>query len=91
MTTYDIFAEDMPYMGQDLFNALGKVKSGEALTDIEQRILAARKKAMDALTAADLVVVAFPLWNLTIPAKLHTFIDYDIQLDSPSNMIKMVI
>ena len=34
---------------------------------------------MDALTAADLVVFAFPLWNLTIPAKLHTFIDYVYQ------------
>ena len=38
--------------------------------------LAAKQKAMDALTAADVVVFAFPLWNLTIPAKLQTFIDY---------------
>src|SRR3954471_3360148 len=76
VTTYDVFAEDMPYFGQDLFNAFGKLESGEAMTDVEQRILAAKQKAMDALTAADLVVFAFPLWNLTIPAKLHTFIDY---------------
>jgi FMN-dependent NADH-azoreductase len=34
---------------------------------------------MDALTAADLVVFAFPLWNLTIPAPLQTFIDYVYQ------------
>ena len=34
---------------------------------------------MDALTAADVVVFAFPLWNLTIPAKLQTFIDYVFQ------------
>ena len=34
---------------------------------------------MDALTAADVVVFAFPLWNLTIPAKLQTFIDYVYQ------------
>ncbi|MFK9091915.1 FMN-dependent NADH-azoreductase [Bacillus salipaludis] len=76
VTTYDVFAEDMPYFGQDLFNAFGKMQSGEEMTDIEQRILAAKQKAMDALTAADLVVFAFPLWNLTIPAKLQTFIDY---------------
>ncbi|MFF2446428.1 FMN-dependent NADH-azoreductase [Neobacillus sp. NPDC058068] len=76
VTTYDVFAEDMPYFGQDLFNAFGKMQSGEELTDVEQRILAAKQKAMDALTAADVVVFAFPLWNLTIPAKLQTFIDY---------------
>ncbi|WP_342042742.1 FMN-dependent NADH-azoreductase [Bacillus sp. OTU2372] len=76
VTTYDVFAEDMPYFGQDLFNAFGKLQSGEELTDLEQRILAAKQKAMDALSAADVVVFAFPLWNLTIPAKLHTFFDY---------------
>ena len=70
VTTYDVFAEDMPYFGQDLFNAFGKLESGDEMTDVEQRILAAKQKAMDALTAADVVVFAFPLWNLTIPAKL---------------------
>lgn len=79
VTTYDVFAEDMPYFGQDLFNAFGKAKSGEVMTDVEQRILAAKQKAMDALTAADVVVFAFPLWNLTIPAKLQTFFDYVFQ------------
>ncbi|MEH7076443.1 FMN-dependent NADH-azoreductase [Neobacillus drentensis] len=76
VTTYDVFAEDMPYFGQDLFNAFGKLQSGEEMSDVEQRILAAKQKAMDALSAADVVVFAFPLWNLTIPAKLQTFIDY---------------
>jgi FMN-dependent NADH-azoreductase len=79
LTVYDVFAEDMPYLGQDLFNAFAKLESGEEMTDIEQRILAAKQKAMDALKAADVVVFAFPLWNLTIPAKLQTFIDYVYQ------------
>ncbi|WP_249869537.1 FMN-dependent NADH-azoreductase [Oceanobacillus saliphilus] len=76
VTTYDVFEEDTPYLGQDLFNAFGKVENGGELTDIESRLLAAKQKAMDAITAADVVVFAFPLWNLTIPAKLQTFIDY---------------
>ncbi len=76
VTTFDVFEEDMPYFGQDLFNAFGKMGSGEELTDIEQRIVAAKQKAKDALSAADIVVLAFPLWNLTIPAKLQTFVDY---------------
>ncbi|WP_066371730.1 FMN-dependent NADH-azoreductase [Neobacillus fumarioli] len=74
--TYDVFAEDMPYFGQDLFNAFAKMQAGEELPDVEQRILAAKQKAMDAFKAADVVVIIFPLWNLTIPAKLQTFIDY---------------
>lgn len=79
VTTYDVYEEDMPYFGQDLFNAFGKVQSGAELSDVEARILTAKQKAMDALTAADVVVFAFPLWNLTIPAKLQTFIDYVYQ------------
>jgi FMN-dependent NADH-azoreductase len=79
VTTFDVFTEDMPYFGQDLFNAFGKLQSGEEMTDLEKRLLAAKQKAMDALTAADLVVFVFPLWNLTIPAPLQTFIDYVFQ------------
>ncbi|WP_272029827.1 FMN-dependent NADH-azoreductase [Oceanobacillus kimchii] len=76
VAVYDVFKEDMPYFGQDYFNALIKLQSGEKLSEIEQRILDAKQKAKDLFAAADLVVFAFPLWNLTIPAKLQTFIDY---------------
>ncbi|MCQ6279956.1 FMN-dependent NADH-azoreductase [Bacillus sp. EB600] len=76
VTTYDVFEEDTPYFGQDIFNAFGKVQNGGELTELESRLLAAKQKAMDAITAADVIVFAFPLWNLTIPAKLQTFVDY---------------
>lgn len=76
INTFDVFKEDMPYFGQDFFNALGKSAQAEQLTDIEQRILTASNKAMDAFLDADVVVFAFPLWNKTIPAPLQTFIDY---------------
>ncbi|MBM7609601.1 FMN-dependent NADH-azoreductase [Lysinibacillus composti] len=79
LTTFDVYEEDMPYFGQQLFDAFGKVESGKELTDLESRLLAAKQKAMDAVTAADVVVIAFPMWNLTIPATLHTFIDYVYQ------------
>lgn len=96
VTTYDVFAEDTPYFGQDLFNAFGKLQNSGELTDVESRILAAKQKAMDALTAADVVVFAFPLWNLTIPAKLQTFIDYvyaagfAFKYDAEGNMIQLM-
>lgn len=76
INTFDVFKEDMPYFGQDFFNAVGKSAQAEPLNDIEQRILTASNKAMDAFMDADIVVFAFPLWNKTIPAPLQTFIDY---------------
>jgi len=79
VNVFDVFEEDMPYFGQDFFNAFGKLQGGQALTDEEQRLLNAKQKAMDAVTAADVMVFAFPLWNLTIPARLQTFIDYVYQ------------
>lgn len=96
VTTYDVFEEDTPYFGQDLFNAYGKMQNGGELTDVEQRLVAAKQKAMDALSAADVVVFAFPLWNLTIPAKLQTFIDYvyaagfAFKYDAEGNMINLM-
>ncbi|MFP7254936.1 FMN-dependent NADH-azoreductase [Terribacillus goriensis] len=96
ITTYDVFAEDTPYFGQELFDAFGKVQTGAELNDTEQRLLAAKQKAMDLLTAADVVVFAFPLWNLTIPAKLQTFIDYvyaagfAFKYDAEGNMIQLM-
>jgi len=74
--SFDVFEEDMPYFGQDFFNAMGKSAQAEPLNDIEQRILTAANKAMDAFMDADVIVFAFPLWNKTIPAPLQTFIDY---------------
>ncbi|MCM3612272.1 FMN-dependent NADH-azoreductase [Planococcus sp. MERTA32b] len=74
--TFDVFKEDMPYFGQDFFDAMQKSAQAEELNDIEQRILTAANKAMDAFLDANVVVFAFPLWNKTIPAPLQTFIDY---------------
>eukprot|EP00130_Batrachochytrium_dendrobatidis_P008521 XP_006683396.1 hypothetical protein BATDEDRAFT_93159 [Batrachochytrium dendrobatidis JAM81] len=96
VTTYDVFEEDTPYFGQDIFNAFGKVQNGEDLTDVESRLLAAKQKAMDVISAADVIVFAYPLWNLTIPAKLQTFIDYiyaagfAFKYDAEGNMIQLM-
>ncbi|KYG33391.1 FMN-dependent NADH-azoreductase [Alkalihalobacillus trypoxylicola] len=76
VTVYDVFEEDMPYFGEEFFSALGKLQSGEELSNVEERLLAAKQKAKDIFASADVVVFIFPLWNLTIPARLHTLIDY---------------
>lgn len=76
INTFDVFKEDMPYFGQDFFDAMQKSAQAEPLNELEQRILTAANKSMDAFMEADVVVFAFPLWNKTIPAPLQTFIDY---------------
>ena len=76
VTTFDVFEENMPYFGQELFNAFGKAQAGEEMTALEAASIAALTKSREALSAADVVVFAFPLWNQTIPAALQSFIDY---------------
>lgn len=93
---YDIFEEDMPYIGQDLFRGFGKMALGEELNEKERRLMTAKQKAMDAFTEADVIVIAFPLWNLTIPARLQTFIDYvfstgfTFKYDAEGNMLRLM-
>ena len=36
INVYDIFEEDMPYIGHELFSALGKIQNEEALDADEQ-------------------------------------------------------
>ncbi|WP_368251853.1 FMN-dependent NADH-azoreductase [Enterococcus sp. 2201sp1_2201st1_B8_2201SCRN_220225] len=79
VTTFDVFAQEMPYIGQDLFNAFAKSTESEELTEKEATLMAVRQEAMDKVAAADTIVFAFPMWNLSIPAALHTFIDYIFQ------------
>ena len=76
VSTFDVFAEDMPYFGQDLFDAFANLQAGKELEGVQARIVAAQTKAREAVNNADVVVFAFPLWNWTIPAPLQTFIDY---------------
>ena len=35
VTTFDVFKENMPHYGQDLFNAFGKLQNGEELNEME--------------------------------------------------------
>lgn len=96
VTTYDVYEEDTPYFGQDVFNAYGKLAQGEELKEVEAAVMAAQTKAREAVTNADVVVFAFPLWNLTIPAKLQTFIDYvyaagfSFKYDENGNLVSLL-
>ncbi|MEG0384974.1 MAG: FMN-dependent NADH-azoreductase [Solibacillus sp.] len=96
LSTFDVFEENLEYFGQELFNAFGKAQNGEALTAREQASIESFNKSREALTAADVVVFAFPLWNLTIPAALQSFIDYtygagySFKYDENGNLVSLM-
>ncbi|MFD2369513.1 FMN-dependent NADH-azoreductase [Brevibacillus sp. GCM10020057] len=72
----DLFAENLPYYGNDLLTAMYKAGNGIELSAEEQKGAALVNKYLDQFAAADKVVFAFPMWNFTVPAVLHTYMDY---------------
>ncbi|MGC6588820.1 FMN-dependent NADH-azoreductase [Paenibacillus sp. Dod16] len=72
----NLFHEHLPYLGTTMITGNYKVAQGMALTqeeEAEQQIVC---KYLEQFLAADKIVIAFPLWNLTVPAVLHTYLDY---------------
>ncbi|NOU88295.1 FMN-dependent NADH-azoreductase [Paenibacillus sp. LMG 31460] len=72
----DLFKEELPYVGVDMINGTIKTSRGLELTAEEAKAVAVADKFLNQFLAVDKVVFGFPLWNLTIPAVLHTYIDY---------------
>ncbi|GGD93936.1 FMN-dependent NADH-azoreductase [Paenibacillus nasutitermitis] len=72
----DLFKQHLPYLDANLADGLTKVKHGVQLTAEEQKAISIADQYLDQFLNADKVVIAFPLWNMTIPAVLHTYLDY---------------
>ncbi|HWL26793.1 MAG TPA: FMN-dependent NADH-azoreductase [Ureibacillus sp.] len=72
----DLYNEELPYVGVDMINGTFKASKGLELTEKEAKAVAVANKYLEQFLEADKVVFGFPLWNLTIPAVLHTYIDY---------------
>ncbi|WP_151736262.1 FMN-dependent NADH-azoreductase [Paenibacillus tengchongensis] len=76
VTELDLFAEQLPYYDNTLITGVFKANQGLEATAEEAAGAATVRKYIDQFLAADKVVFAFPLWNMTVPAVLHTYIDY---------------
>jgi FMN-dependent NADH-azoreductase len=76
ITEVDLYKENIPYYGNDAIVSLHKASQGFPLTEDEDRIVKFIDKYMDQFLAADKIVIAFPMWNLTAPAPLITYISY---------------
>ncbi|MDV2684609.1 FMN-dependent NADH-azoreductase [Alkalihalophilus lindianensis] len=72
----DLYAENLPYLNADMLNGLFKPLQQIATTPEEDAARETSDRYLEQFIDADKVVFAFPLWNFTIPAALHTYIDY---------------
>jgi FMN-dependent NADH-azoreductase len=76
VTELDLYSEELPYLNNTMITGLFKSARGIEATAEEAQAAAVANRYLDEFIAADLVVFAFPLWNMTVPAVLHTYIDY---------------
>lgn len=74
VTTRDLARNPLPHIDDD-FVAATKSAAGPQ-TDAQRAQLATSDKLVDELLAADMVVIAAPMINFTIPSNLKTWIDY---------------
>lgn len=72
----DLFAENLPYYDTDKINGMYKLANGMELTPSEKEATDLVNKYLNQFLEADKVVFGFPLWNFTVPAALHTYMDY---------------
>ncbi|MDQ0254859.1 FMN-dependent NADH-azoreductase [Evansella vedderi] len=72
----DLFEENLPYYNNDMMNGMFKLAKGMELTDAEKEATELVNKYLNQFLEADKIVIAFPLWNFTVPAVLHTYFDY---------------
>lgn len=76
ITELDLFQENLPYYDNTMMTGLYKLANGFEPTAEEKQAAAIANKYLDQFLAADKVVIAFPLWNFTIPAQLLTYLFY---------------
>jgi len=76
ITELDLFQENLPFYGVNEINGTFKSANGMELTAEEQASVNTVNKYLEQFLAADKVVFAFPLWNFTVPAVLHNYMDY---------------
>ncbi|MGM7636092.1 FMN-dependent NADH-azoreductase [Bacillus sp. Hm123] len=76
ITELDLFEENLSYYDTTKINGMFKLAKGMELTAEEQQATDVVNQYLNQFLAADKIVIAFPLWNFTVPAVLHTYFDY---------------
>ncbi|WP_315110766.1 FMN-dependent NADH-azoreductase [Clostridium intestinale] len=75
----DLFSAGLPYYGNTAISGLYKEAQGLENTAEESQAAEIVNYYLNEFLAVDKVVLAFPLWNLMVPAPLITYISYLLQ------------
>jgi FMN-dependent NADH-azoreductase len=76
ITELDLYQVELPYYGNTAITGLYKLSQGYEPTSEEKKAADIANYYVDQFLVADKVVLAFPLWNFTVPAPLLTYISY---------------
>lgn len=72
----DLYKENLPYLNNDMINGMYKSGKGLDLSPSEKKMTDIANRYLDQFLTADKIVFGFPMWNMTVPAVLHTYLDY---------------
>ncbi|TFE22799.1 FMN-dependent NADH-azoreductase [Cohnella luojiensis] len=76
ITELDLYNVELPYFGNTALTGLYKLGQGIEPNPEEKRAAEISNQYLDQFLASDKVVIAFPLWNFTVPGPLITYISY---------------
>lgn len=76
ITELDLYNENLPYYGNAAITGLFKKSKGMELTPEEVGLTELIEAHIEKFMSSDKIVIAFPLWNSTVPAPLITYISY---------------
>jgi len=76
VTVLNLFEERLPFFDLKLASAAGRLFKGEELTGEDATHAQRLQEYLNGFLDADKVVFSFPMWNLTVPAPLHNYMDY---------------
>ena len=71
----DVWAENLPTLDQDAFEAKYAGLEGQQRTLAQEAAWGQLKKYADRFRAADKILISVPMWNFTIPYRLKQLID----------------
>src|SRR5204863_8226857 len=72
--TRDLARDPLPHIDADFLQAARTAEGPQ--TDTQRAILARSDALVDELLAADIIVIAAPMYNFSIPSTLKAWIDY---------------
>ncbi|AIC96243.1 MULTISPECIES: FMN-dependent NADH-azoreductase [Shouchella] len=72
----NLFEANLPYYGEKAIVALTKKAQQVDMTVEEEELVNTISYYRDQFSRADKLMIAFPLWNFTVPAPLITYLSY---------------